>query len=125
VSPIPVSAPEHTVCGLKRKNNFSDFGTPPKYARSLLSVHDGSFVCREKLRFNRVKASPYITNVLQHGFAALKPELNKLIDKLACELTGIRFKERLRKLGVINLQSLMDFEFYAYVANRAFVSILC
>ena len=28
---------------LKRKNDFSDFAAPPKYARSLLSVHDSSF----------------------------------------------------------------------------------
>ena len=98
---------------LKRKNDFSDFGAPPKYARSLPSAHDSSFdmeLCWEKLQFTGVKLSPAdTTKVLQQGSPAPKPDLDKLIDKLGSELSGIGLKERLRKLGIITPQSLMDF----------------
>jgi len=113
ISLNPTSAPRRTVRGLKRKNNFSDFGAPPKYARSLLSAHDSSFdleLCQKKLRFNAVQRSPAdTTNILPQGFPASKPDLDKLIDNLDSELSGIGLKARVRKLGVTNPQSLMDF----------------
>jgi hypothetical protein len=99
---------------LKRKNDFSDFAAPPKYARSLLSVHDSSFdleVWHEKLQFTGVKSSPTDTqNVLKDiNPATSRYDLDRLIDNLDAELPGIRLKERLWRLGVINPQSLMDF----------------
>jgi len=99
---------------LKRKNDFSDFVAPPKYARSLLSVHDSSFdleVWHEKLQFTGVRSSPIDTkNVFKDiNPATLPHDLDKLIDNLDSELPGIRLKERLWRLGVINPQSLMDF----------------
>ena len=99
---------------LKRKNDFSDFAAPPKYARSLLSIHDSSFdleVWSEKLDFEGVKPSPSdATNVLKdRNPATSSSDLDRLIDSLDSELPGIRLKERLWRLGVINPQSLMDF----------------
>jgi hypothetical protein len=109
-----LSATKVIVHDLKRKNDFSDFAAPPKYARSLLSVHDSSFdleVWPEKLKFTGVKPSPTdATNVLKDRNSATSPsDLDKLIDNLDSELPGIRLKERLWRLDIINPQSLMDF----------------
>ena len=99
---------------LKRKNDFSDFAAPPKYARSLLSVHDSSFdleVWHEKLQFTGVKSSPTDAKKVLKDInpATSRYDLDRLIENLDAELPGIRLKERLWRLGVINPQSLMDF----------------
>ncbi|KIM39316.1 hypothetical protein M413DRAFT_415939, partial [Hebeloma cylindrosporum] len=97
---------------LKRKNGFSDFAAPPKYARSLLSLHESSFdleVWPEKLQFTGIKPSPAdAANALRDRKPATT-DLDRLIDDLDSELSGIRLKERLWRLGAINPQSLMDF----------------
>jgi len=126
VSPKTLPGTKRIVHDLKRKNDFSDFAAPPKYARSLLSAHDSSFdleVWREKLQFTRVKSSPIdAKNVSKDKNPVTSPsDLDKLIDNLDSELPGIRLKERLWRLGVINPQSLMDF-LCAHGNSYSFVS---
>ena len=98
--------------GLKRKSPFSDFGAPPKYARSVQSLHESSFdieLRREQLRYSDVESSPGKNNdtlgTVEH------PEANviNLINKLDVALPGIRLKERLWQYRYDTPQALMDF----------------
>jgi len=88
--------------------------TPPKCAQPLLSVHDSSFdmeLLQQKFQFNGVtKPSPTdMTHASRDGFPGSKPDLDKLVEKLDSALPSVRLKDRLRKPGLINPQSLMDF----------------
>ncbi len=100
---------------LKRKSSetFSDFGAPPKYARSLQSIHDSSFeieVRRQRLLFSDVPSSP-VAKTEVHGDTDLDPahNLDSIIDALELMLPGIRLGERLRTLDSLTPQIVMDF----------------
>jgi len=100
---------------LKRKSSetFSDFGAPPKYARSLQSIHDSSFeieVRRHRLLFSDMPSSP-VAKTENHGDTDLDPahNLDSIIDALELVLPGIRLGERLRTLDTLTPQIIMDF----------------
>jgi len=98
---------------LKRKSSetFSDFLAPPKYARSIPSVHDSSFIVevrREKLGFTGTLSSPEknpATCVDNH----LPNDVDYLVHHLALALPGIRLEERLRALKSLSPQVITDF----------------
>lgn len=98
--------------GLKRKSPFSDFGAPPKYARSVQSLHESSFdieLRREQLRYSDVESSPGKNNDLLGLVAHPEANIIHLINRLDVALPGIRLKDRLWKYRYDTPQALMDF----------------
>ena len=94
------------------KEAFSDFGAPPKYARSLLSCHDSSFdleVHHERLRFDRLAtSSPCLKKQVKTSDTGVD-NLGLLIHKLDSALPGMRLRDRLWELNPTNAQILLDF----------------
>jgi len=99
--------------GIKRKSSetFSDFRAPPKYARSIQSVHDSSFdveIFRKQLRF--LPSSPAVTAVVSDTNASLgNSDLENIVYQLDLTLPGIRLGERLRALDPLTPQTIVDF----------------
>lgn len=99
--------------GIKRKSSetFSDFRAPPKYARSIQSVHDSSFdveFLREQLRF--LPSSPAATAVVSNANNPLgNSDLENIVHQLDSTLPGIRLGERLRALDPLTPQTIVDF----------------
>lgn len=92
--------------GRKRKylEDFSDFHAPPKYARSIQSVHDSSFdlvVRREKLQLDDVPSSSPRGDAYSNttnGNKSDPPDIGTLIDLLDATLPGVRLSHRLRAI---------------------------
>jgi hypothetical protein len=113
VAALYAPIPKHRVC-LKRKSSeiFSDFMAPPKYARSVPSVHDTSFeveVRPEKLRFFDTLSSPEEKPAASARLATLPVDIDHLVQQLVLVLPGIRLEERLRALVPLTPQKIMDF----------------
>ncbi|KDR78620.1 hypothetical protein GALMADRAFT_223884 [Galerina marginata CBS 339.88] len=97
---------------LKRKSPFSDFGAPPKYARSVQSVHASSFdieVFHEKLQYNQTRSSPMTPKELLKDLGLVDDLDGSLIARMDAALPGMRLKERLFELGHDTPQAWMDF----------------
>jgi len=101
---------------LKRKSSgtFSDLLAPPKYARSIPSIHDSSFVVevrRETLGFIGIPSSPEKSPAI--GLSGtnnhLPNDVDHLVHQLALALPGIRLEERLRALKSLTPQIITDF----------------
>lgn len=98
--------------GVKRKSLFSDFGAPPKYARSVQSVHESSFdieLRREQLFFSDMPSSPRMDVELLRTLERLENDMIFLIEKLDAAMPGIRLRSRLWELKNETPQALMDF----------------
>ncbi|KJA27943.1 hypothetical protein HYPSUDRAFT_62339 [Hypholoma sublateritium FD-334 SS-4] len=114
--------------GLKRKSPFSDFGAPPKYARSVQSLHESSFdieLQREQLRYSDVESSPGKNNDLLNSAEHSEANLIHLINRLDDALPGIRLKGRLWQYRYDTPQALMDFLGDHGYVNQASLEILC
>jgi len=98
---------------LKRKNHFSDFGAPPKYARSVQSFHESSFdleVYRERLDFSLAGTPPPASKGMGLVLPAILDDDNAtLIAQLDAIMPGIRLKDRLSNLVDGTPQDLMDY----------------
>lgn len=98
---------------LKRKSEFSDFAAPPKYARSIQSLHDSSFdleLKREVLHFSEAATSPHL-RVPSPAKATRPPSPPSLslVEEVALALPGIRLRERLKDLQRTSSQDVMTF----------------
>ncbi|KAF9554469.1 hypothetical protein CPC08DRAFT_672182 [Agrocybe pediades] len=106
---------------LKRKNLFSDLGAPPKYARSIQSVHESSFdldIHPETLHFSQsIASSPLQNGNLARPQALDEDKNSSLIAKLDTILPGIRLKERLSAFIDGTPQDLMD-----YLAKNGYIN---
>ncbi|KAJ7266568.1 hypothetical protein C8J57DRAFT_1068466 [Mycena rebaudengoi] len=94
---------------LKRKSSFSDLAGPPKYARSIQSVHESSFeisVRRERLQYFPPKPH-YSPLVLPKEPASSK--LSPLIKRLDALMPGTRLEERLSSLSDLSHQGIADY----------------
>ncbi|KAJ7698980.1 hypothetical protein B0H17DRAFT_317089 [Mycena rosella] len=139
---------------LKRKrSSFSDLGGPPKYARSIESVHDSSFdvtTRRERIQYfpqkpqyspfvlpKKPAAKPTLTDDLKAKVRGLEDQLygppigtesprgiKPLIQRLDALMPGIRLQERLSKLPELSHQTIADFLGENGLLNVRVVTIL-
>ncbi|KAF9474752.1 hypothetical protein BDN70DRAFT_924400 [Pholiota conissans] len=124
LDPVPISlARSHS---LKRKSSSSDLRAPPKYARSVQSVHDSSFDI--ELRRERLHYSVSLSSPQRKGTELSDPDRSEdfghLITRLEYALPGMRLKERLLALPDRTAQTLMNFLANHGYINQASLEIL-
>ncbi|KAJ7464597.1 hypothetical protein FB451DRAFT_1561839 [Mycena latifolia] len=137
----------------RKRSSFSDLDGPPKYARSVQSVHESSFefsARRERIQYfpQKPQYSPLalpkqpasktsLTDDLKAKVRSLEDQLygppigtesprgiKPLIQRLDALMPGIRLQERLSKLSELSHQAIADFLGENGLLNVRVVTIL-